>query len=148
MKHCCGSFVNPQNKITYQIYKYLSSTCYWWCLLVTCIQSNISVLTFFSTIQLNMFSSFEIMDMVSLLTGLLFLFSTFFYSFFVYIFVFTFNSKSKSSQLLGLGKHSQGGLTLQMSINCIFPFLDALAHGIFINRHNIQVISLMILNLV
>lgn len=88
------------------VYKYFSSSSYWWCLFISCIETNISVLTFFSAVQLNYFVSLEFFDHTSLLVGAILLFGTFLYSFVVYTVIFSYYSKSKAGDLLGLSKYS------------------------------------------
>ena len=139
----CGS----ENDTLRAVQRYFASHSHWWCLLVSAIETNISVLTFYSAVQLNAFSSFESLDRLSLLMGKAMLFLPFFYSFFVYTIIFAFYSKSKSKNVLGISKYSERGMILEMSVNCIFPFLSALAHGLFLDRPEIQVPSLILVNI-
>jgi hypothetical protein len=139
----CGS----ENDTLRAVQRYFASHSHWWCLLVSAIETNISVLTFYSAVQLNAFSSFESLDRLSLLMGKAMLFLPFFYSFFVYTIIFAFYSKSKSKNVLGISKYSERGMILEMSVNCIFPFLSALAHGLFLDCPEIQVPSLILVNI-
>jgi Zn-dependent membrane protease YugP len=87
-------------KILKKIYHFLSFHTHWWNLLISCVDSNISYIVFFSFIQFNVFQSFSFQNKLNMMVAIIFMAVCLLYSLIFYPLSFRYIKKQNSMKIL------------------------------------------------
>lgn len=150
LKLLCLFFKSCRNSCTLsgQIYKLLRRNSFWWTLISGLIEPNIAPITFYSSVQLNLFFCFDFVSKLNLYFTITIFYIVICFTFMFYPVICSNGYHNHKRRLYQFSNPKNNNFLLEMTLKFIHTFLHSLTHGLLINHNKLQLIFLLSLDIV
>lgn len=130
------------------MYKTFAHHSRYWTLFVGFLQTNITPIVFYASIQFNLFFSFDSVSKANLVFTLLIFFSILVYISLFYPIIYNYSRKRSFKTVTEYVNPANHHFLLEMALKCFRSFSMSLIHGLFINNNINQLIGLIVFDII